>query len=241
MKKDLIILALTSLILNVSCKKINETQNPSKTTQTNRTMALELEDDAANPNNPYDEIGRIHNNGLLYVQKTNGINNHNVGDIYAAAVEYATANGLSIPTEDDFNKNVTKISAGVDQYISNLSISGTAKNHISVILNTLSDDDDSYAIRKSKVTEVETAVSASALTATEKEMVLKVASTARYSAVYWINIDTGFDPVNDTDPQPYRIRLATDQEVRAAWRAIYDAAGAIFGNVIQSIGLSAFA
>lgn len=176
----------------VSCSQ--EEANQSASATSNSSLASRTATDpAANANNPYDEVGRIHNQLFdayfsqdTLVKSVEGIS----ADVEAIALDdkdFPDLVGASATrnTVSRLYNLVGRESTAVSDAIGNSTLSAYAKSGLQhfcdqiVLLNSTTDEfDDMYTLIETYETQVS---QDTVLTATDKKKILTVASITRYS------------------------------------------------------------
>ncbi len=203
----------------------------------------------ANADNPYDQVGVIHNDGLDYALMHQAEWPCDRGAMTQKAIElttnfccengygqpgdcYAATSGLVTGTVNTYQSN------SIDDII-NANGSNALKNYTHSLMDEINSYTDSTQIDSllTSIKQLEGQVTASTLNADEKRTFLESASVARYSACYWFQETQkqasvwGHCPGNPIPAGKYN------------WTKLLvvvcaDVAGYIVGNVPGGIGLS---
>jgi hypothetical protein len=215
MKKTLLqSVALFCLTISLfSCKK-NDNELPIPNNIKNHTkQVLRISytvDSAANPNNPFDSVGYLHN---IILQETrnawidspssasnnyNAVLNYFYDNDYPALISFSTLYSV-----DSLIYNDTSLSKTL--FVNSTNFSSSAKFVLSNIF-TLSNkiyDYDSYEDFKADMILIEDGISLNSnLTELEKNSLFAAASVARHSVLYWAREAAGLNADPETNGNP---------------------------------------
>lgn len=176
-----IIIVFVVIIFSVGCQK-NENTKPS---------ILVPDDEPANQMNPYDDFGYWHNVILDSIEQQ-----RSVGGCTGFASScnyirqfYRMKNWPELPERhlDRIPQVVMDASSDISGFINRSKWSDPVKTRLAQLIQILVDSDScTYPCLKNKIKSFEEGVWQSALPATDKEVLLKAASVARYSGYRWI-------------------------------------------------------
>lgn len=224
-------------IFITSCNKKENVQTSGKASQKEiKSFAKGTDiDDAENLDNPYDIIGYLHNHAL---QDTRNIwLNQSEPVVYSTIKNYIDSIGYDttgIPNLSLFQNNPLDIQSDSPYLFTNfLSLrSNSIKIHnYEVTLYGLVMDAGStasYSDFKATIVSLEASVLAdNSLTQSERQTILETASVVRYSMIYWMNEDNGY---NDGNTNPCESKIWN--WIKNNWKPILkvvlsDAAGAL--------------
>lgn len=196
--KKLLFAGVMALAALSSCQKNNaETDvTPNFTPSSNQRVAPGV-DDAANPDNPYDEIGVIHNQMLSATQAVSwGGKDRSFARLYAATVDYTKRNlpGTPIPDQVSLEATTKEIIAdapGLTKTIANAKLSSEGKSYMTRLVATLgetNDSTDTWDAYKKRVIALESDVLKNArLPKEDAKYILEAASVGRHSVLFWTN------------------------------------------------------
>jgi hypothetical protein len=233
MKKRLMILAAGVTVMLAACNK--EKQASQNVAPVKKMGAFSLSainnDRAANPLNPYDSIGVIHNQVInvscAYIQKTGDTSNTSIRNQVAGffKIRYGTdINSRLMVTYGQFKKEFPG-----GQYASAPKgiFSATAESYLNRLLGTIQSikDTNGYTTFKAAVVGIENMVIKDKnISADEQQHILMVGAVARYSMSYWLQlVNTGN---GESDPMGFFHNVWKAINVAAA-----DTCGAIDGMV----------
>ncbi len=191
MKKQMIIIAIA--LLAIACKKETR-QNNASTDQRSplRSLSEAVVTTPANPINPYDSVGRMHNAGLDYISRMI----LRTGDATAGAINRY----ISLFCRDSLHIVMPVISPAphllirqgspdeLNKAIGQLPYSLSVKSYLNRLVDLAKDSTGTwnYAAFKKQVMNLENKVLTDrALAIDQQRILLSAASVARYSAAYW--------------------------------------------------------
>jgi hypothetical protein len=239
--KSLLLLATVGLLPFASCKKTSQTATVSSTQKTlHLSDYVYSQDDAANPNNPYDNVGFQHNNILQATRSIWTNSSKTFNDVYTGEATYYHNNvdaTVVVPQESSMQALYNTLIADVTNWESNTiassNLSATGKSYANQLFGCLANIDPNayYADFKNNVIAVEGQISQNqSLSSDEKQRLLTMASVLRHSTLYWLNESVGQN-TDGSNPCGCRIFkkigswLADNFNVRAALCA--DAGGLV--------------
>lgn len=220
-----IIIACTALIIfSTGCRK-SENAQPAP---------IVSETEPANFQNPYDSFGYWHNvilDSIEQQRKTGNCAGFSASCNYIR--KFYRMNNWPELAKNHFNKVpqvVMDASSDIYDFIDRSKWSDSVKTRLAHLIKILVDNDScTYACLKNKVRDFEEDVVQSTLTVSDKEVVLKAASIARYSAYRWMQrpeLRESYD---------HNILLAQFQSNGLAVNKV-NAAAARKANIFQRIG-----
>lgn len=223
----------------VSCKKESQSDipEPVRKVQKAATVANVSCEDPANPDNPYDQIGYYHNEGVTYVLNITGNSNPVASsEIAALSNQYGlqtfNINGTATAADIDevVNDGINEYTSIIDQY----SVSDKARAYLYQLMAIFDDpsetDEVEYCPLKDRIVALEsTVLQDGTLNNTERRQVLSATSVARYSLYYWMNYDF---PSDNTARLPKWLKNLWNNYVKPVAKAdgIAAATGVIKGH-----------
>jgi hypothetical protein len=182
-----------------SCKKTQDnTSNvkPSTTAQTARDV-----DDAANPANPFDEVGYQHNEGLQNTRSVWNTPGRTFESVYTGEVNYIHQNvdNNVVPPDMTYLQNLyTQVNGDAANndvnFINSTQLSPLAKTYANQMFSAALNPDPNadYFGVKAAIIQVETTIiNDQNLSQSEKQQLLTSASVLRHSMLYWLNESGG--------------------------------------------------
>lgn len=247
-KSGLLTLTVTVLISTGCKKQITESGTQSNVPVSGHVSLGSTTNwaDAANSNNPYDDVGLKHNLALKNITDNLTIDEmYTISDVYDEAVNYArtvysdsdvddventiTANDISNvlggfsdccePTVQDL-KDMIDMGSGPKAYIEGLIDE----------LYTFGGSDPSFSSFMTTVTAWEDDIEAQGFTTAEEQALYMYGSTLRYSYNAWINAD-----LPDFTSQNAQLKT-TGKLFRWIATALFDAGGAVIGSGLGPAG-----
>jgi hypothetical protein len=233
MKKKLMILAAGITVMLAACNKEGKVKSNVATVKETNRFALNSapNDRAANPSNPYDSIGVIHNQVVdvtcTYIQKTGdkaiiSIRNQVAGFFkarYGSDISHQLIDTYGRFTKKFPNRQFTIAPKGI--------FSVAAESYLNRVLGTIQSvkDASGYDTFKSAIVSIENLVIQDKnISANEQQHILMVSAVARYSMSYWLReVNTGS---GESDPMGFFHNVWKAINVAAA-----DTCGAIDGMV----------
>lgn len=194
--KKILIAASVALIAMGGCKKetlsTGTTPTPPHSIKANQKV---WQDDAANPDNPYDDVGYWHNIALEETRASWHTTTATFTTAYDGISDYIAATGspYTLPSAPTLGTAANTILADTpNKYktaIASSSLSAAAKTYENSLMDIIFDTGyTSYADFKTACVDLEKNVLADkTLTAADKQAVLSSASIARHSMIYWQN------------------------------------------------------
>lgn len=200
-----LLLAVTAF---TACKKTPVEQ--AKTKAQASLMAKDL-DDAANPNNPYDDVGYEHNEVLQGTRAIWTDQNRTLQSVYDGVQQYIVQNVSNDvhPVDMQMMQNVYNEIGNDEQsncanYIANAPISQQAKVYVTTLESLISNPDQNfmYADVKNSIIAVEANIMQDqGLTEGDRQMLLTSASVLRHSILFWINESGNQNPAGSNPCQ----------------------------------------
>lgn len=196
-----------------SCKK-NENDLPIPNSIKNHTkQVLRISyavDSAANPNNPFDSVGYLHNIILQETRNTWIDSPGSASNNFNAVINYFNENNLSINltfSEVMLMDSLINSDTSKNQpvFLNSLNYSSNFKTILGNIftLTNAASNFDSYEDFKSEMILIENGIASNnALSETEKGSLLTSASVARHSVLYWARESAGLNSDQNTNSNP---------------------------------------
>lgn len=205
MKAKNFFLVLGSIVTVFCCTSCNKENTPVPVENKNNESSIAIDlaaaniEDAANPANPYDDFGKAHFDGIVYVVKDlNGSLTAPISSIYKSAVKFektlhsAALRSSSTPpfTEEELVDVYKEVKQNFTFKVLE-SASPKLKEEmtrLSEVFRQLEGEDENcnYQTIKQRLVAYEASIlEDSQLNSEEKTIILKMTSTARYSALQW--------------------------------------------------------
>jgi hypothetical protein len=215
MKKTLLqSVALFCLTISLfSCKK-NDIELPIPNNIKNHTkQVLRISytvDSAANPNNPFDSVGYLHNIILQETRNTWIDSPGSASNNFNAVINYFNENNLSINltfSEVMLMDSLINSDTSKNQliFLNSLNYSSNFKTILGNIftLTKIASNYDSYEDFKMDMIVIENGIVANnLLSESEKNSLLSSASVARHSVLYWARESAGLNSDSNTNSNP---------------------------------------
>ncbi|RBL90040.1 hypothetical protein [Chitinophaga flava] len=227
MKKLLFACALALATLSSCQKKAAEQDVASKIVSASQQRVAAVIDDAANPANPYDKIGYIHNQSLLATKDISwNSKDQTFPRLYVAYVSFANRNypGTVIPDQQSANITSDELKADAANNLINtiaqakLSVEGKA--YMTKLVATVNQHDttDTWDTYKQRIVTFEKDVlSDPRLPKVDAQYVLEAASVGRYSVLFWTNQYYDGNPAG-SNPNEARFMVAVNNPAaRGFW------------------------
>jgi hypothetical protein len=218
-----------------ACKQENLKPEGLQMSENPQSNSASIPCSPANPDNPFDSVGIIHNLALNDVKNSVGFSNSTINQRVNRANQYLSQQfGISATfTISTITNIIADSSNSFNTTINNLSVSNNLRNRLRnvVFLIKNNSDFDNYCDLKNQIMILEQAViDDNTLSTNEKNIFLKVSSIARHTLHYWTSIywnEIGYD-VNDP------LASATERSKRPWWKwvvvGLCDVAGGIAGG-----------
>jgi hypothetical protein len=219
--KSRILFVLFLSILFVQCKKSNEvikTKNNTPQIGAFFSDVAVIEAGPENESNPYDFVGKLHNEGLTYLvvhAQNYYINNELNRDSFkyysdqyytSIAAKYIDSMYSQNNSEDSINVFLNRFNTGIFySLLSDVSTNLTVSQRF--YFDQISSEIDSFSnflAFKSSIIQIENAIMASSLPENDKMVLLMGTAVSRYSAHYWstVSIESIRDYFNDNNFPP---------------------------------------
>lgn len=243
--KKILIAASVAFIALSSCKKEADISNKPTASASIKTQQKVWQDDAANPDNPYDDVGYWHNVALQDTRASWSTDASTFTTMYNGIASYITTTGSSYTLPDirtmttNANAMLADTPTKYKNFIATTSLSSQAKTYENSLMDIMFNPNfASYADFKAACVQLESTVSADkTLSAADKQTVLSSASIARHSMIYWQNEAAG---ENGPGTNPVVMRSWLGWIWRGAFTGGGDAAGFCAGGPAGAAVFSAW-
>lgn len=188
--KNYLMIAALALTL-AACKK-NEPLVPVSGQSKTAIFSSAVADPAANPANPFDDAGRLHNSALSYVlTHIKSIDQSRVDEVLKVTSRYVADSLKSTLPDRAIDAAKALIADDQHQYeneIDRAPLSETAKQYAQVLVKIFSGGDGSLDQFKSTIVALEARIIADkTLDEQERKSLLSATSVARYSLYFWMH------------------------------------------------------
>lgn len=148
----------------------------------------------ANTNNPYDYVGKMHNEIVLDFLRINTSNNMSINDILTKVKPVVLANSIYKAkysktyyglTEEQVRQNMPDVVNNFKNTINTQNLTTNTKNYLNELLGFIVSTSSNSKIY-SDIVSFENRVSSSKISQKEKELVLGCSSIGRYSSNLWL-------------------------------------------------------
>lgn len=243
-----LLLAATLSVSVFSCKKSADLEAPGAATETvtgtsGRPVQLNgwqnAWEDAANAENPYDQMGLQHNQCLKFILDNQPFRNlSDAQSVYASAFKYGeltygtdemklVAAAFKVDELKNFYANIAGGVPSLDEVMAMTKTSGDASDYLRSLVEKIYDpkiEDADFSSLKRDIIEWESRIGSLSVSEGEKRSLYGFGSTLRYSLLAWSNAK--FPDSGDGHVVLGRIRLF-------GWiaTAIFDAVGFVAGSV----------